>query len=43
MRAEVRRARAAAAHGEITLAELAERITAAQAVEQLFKARRAGF
>ena len=39
MRAEVRRVRAAAARGEISPAELAERVSAAQAVEDLFEAR----
>jgi hypothetical protein len=38
MRFEARRARGAAARGEITAAELAERVTAAQAVEDLFEA-----
>ena len=38
MRAEVRRARGAAAHGEITTPELAERVMAVHAVEDLFKA-----
>jgi N-acetylglucosaminyl-diphospho-decaprenol L-rhamnosyltransferase len=39
MRAEVRRARGAAAHGEITTPELAERVMAVHAVEDLFKTR----
>jgi N-acetylglucosaminyl-diphospho-decaprenol L-rhamnosyltransferase len=38
MRAEARRAKAAAARGEITAAEMAERVMAAQAVEDLFAA-----
>ena len=39
MRAEVRRVRAAAGRGEITTSDLAERVMAVQAVEDLFKMR----
>ena len=39
MRAEVRRIRAAAGRGEITTFDLAERVMAVQAVEDLFKMR----
>jgi hypothetical protein len=39
MRSEARRARAAAAHGEITTSDLAERVMAVHAVEDLFKTR----